>query len=143
MEHLDRDKAAEVSLPTSVDNPGAARAEALQHLVASVQLPPDERIGGIERICDHEPRLYIVERCVAEHQRGARGPFERAQLGVLLWSYRACRWAASPAETINPSKRGSHLRDLGPRRGVLAGGGAAGTASAGTFLASASRASSA
>src|SRR6185369_10417278 len=45
---------------TPVDNPHAALAEALQHLVASVQLPPDERIGGIERLSDHEPRLYIV-----------------------------------------------------------------------------------
>jgi hypothetical protein len=35
---------------------------AKKHLVASVQLPPDERIGGIERISDHARRLYIVER---------------------------------------------------------------------------------
>jgi hypothetical protein len=62
VEHLDRDKSAEVGLPTPVDDPRAALAEALQHLVASVQLPPDERIGGIERISEHEPRLYIVER---------------------------------------------------------------------------------
>ena len=59
VEHLDRNKSAEVGLPTPVDNARAALAEALQHLVASVQLPPDERIGGIERISDHEPRLYI------------------------------------------------------------------------------------
>jgi hypothetical protein len=45
-----------VGLSTPVDNPRAALAEALQHLVTSVQLPPDERIGGIERI-SHEPRL--------------------------------------------------------------------------------------
>ena len=62
VEHLDRDKSAEVGLPTPVDNPRAALAEALQHLVTAVQLPPDERIGGIERIYDHESRLYIVER---------------------------------------------------------------------------------
>ena len=58
VQHLDRDESAEVGLPTPVDNPRAALTEALQHLVSPVQLSPDERIGGLERISDHQRRLY-------------------------------------------------------------------------------------
>ena len=59
MEHLDRDESAEVGLAPPVDDARAALAEAPQHFVASVELPPDERIGcGVEQISDHEPRLY-------------------------------------------------------------------------------------
>ena len=60
VEHLDRHEPAEVDLPRPVHDPHAALAEAPQHLVASVQLPPDERIGlwvGIEQIYDHSSRL--------------------------------------------------------------------------------------
>ena len=85
MEHLDRDKSAEVGLPTPVDSPRAALADALQHLVASVQLPPDERIGGIERISDHERRLYIVERRPDElHRQQLPGVRGRLRVDAIL-----------------------------------------------------------
>jgi hypothetical protein len=49
-----------VDLPRAVHDPDAAFAEASQHLVTPVQLPPDEGIGlwvGIEQIYDHGSRL--------------------------------------------------------------------------------------
>ena len=60
VQHLDRHLPAEVDLPRAVHDPHAAFAEAAQHLVTTVQLPPDERIGlwvGIEQIYDHSSRL--------------------------------------------------------------------------------------
>jgi hypothetical protein len=56
VEHLDRHEPVELRLPPLVDDAHAAFTEAPEHLVTSVERPPDQRVPlwfGLEQVYDH------------------------------------------------------------------------------------------
>src|SRR5262249_40859784 len=64
LQHLDRHQPIELHLPALIDHTDPAGAQPRQHVIASVQGPPDERIRygcRREQVYAHRLSLYIAE----------------------------------------------------------------------------------